>query len=352
MKYYFGLDALRASMMLLGLFVHAAALFNYTDFWVKSELAPNLFITNLGNFISIFRMETFFLLCGFLGAMLVQHKTQDYFLDNRKKRVLIPLISGIFLLSIILPSLIPSIYPLDISAEGLIHHFWFMITLLLLSLVSVTSIYKNTIKILLKKGIIINIFFSTIIFTITSLLLFFLLKIVNPISPNTYYILNIILNKTIYYLIFYIIGNLIYSGSGVFLFIKSKCFVALSLGLVLVSIILFNYKLQTQNLPFLIQIVKSYIDFFSSLFLSLILFYYFLNITKTNNIIKLLVSSSLIVYFFHYPITYILGPVLDPYFSNVYFLYMTTITLTFLLSLMVFIILKKFDLTRTLFGIK
>ncbi|TDI31095.1 hypothetical protein DWA21_00800 [Acinetobacter baumannii] len=352
MKYYFGLDALRASMMLLGLFVHAAALFNYTDFWVKSELAPNLFITNLGNFISIFRMETFFLLCGFLGAMLVQHKTQDYFLDNRKKRVLIPLISGVFLLSIALPLFIPSLYPLNISAEGLIRHFWFMITLLLLSLISITNAYKNIIKTLLKRGIIANIAFSTIIFTISSFLLFLLLKIVNPFSSDAYYILNIILNKTIYYLIFYIIGNLIYSGSNIFLFIKSKWFIALSLGLVALSVILFNYKIQNPNPPFLIQVVKSYIDFFSSLSLSLILFYYFLIITKINNTIKFLVKSSLIVYFFHYPITYILGPILDPYFSNVYFLYITTITLTFVMSLMVFIILKQFNLTRILFGIK
>src|SRR5690606_26577228 len=127
---FYGLDALRALMMLLGILVHAAIFYSFseTDEY-KNTFGGNIVITYTQYFISSFRMETFFILCGFLSAMILQLKDRNYYLKNRYKRVFIPLVSSIIFISI--PFLIAFDKDL-LSLKNIILHFWFLITLLIL----------------------------------------------------------------------------------------------------------------------------------------------------------------------------------------------------------------------------
>lgn len=96
---YYGFDALRGSMMLLGLVIHAAI------FYI-ADPPPTMPITLDGNrspamdllmhFIHAFRMPAFFLMSGFFASLLVDKRGLPEMLKNRAARVLAPLVAGLF----------------------------------------------------------------------------------------------------------------------------------------------------------------------------------------------------------------------------------------------------------------
>jgi len=95
---YYGLDALRGGMMMLGIVLHAAMLY-------LSEPPPTMPIpTDRNNsavfdlvfhFIHSFRMPTFFLLSGFFTALLVEKRGLWGTYKNRASRILAPLAVGL-----------------------------------------------------------------------------------------------------------------------------------------------------------------------------------------------------------------------------------------------------------------
>lgn len=95
---YFGLDALRGAMMMLGIVLHAAWLY-------LAEPPPTMPIpTDRNNsvvfdvvfaFIHSFRMPTFFVLAGFFTSLLVEKRGLAGAYKDRARRVLAPLAAGI-----------------------------------------------------------------------------------------------------------------------------------------------------------------------------------------------------------------------------------------------------------------
>jgi glucan biosynthesis protein C len=95
---YFGLDALRGAMMMLGIVLHAAWLY-------LAEPPPTMPIpTDRNNspvfdivfaFIHSFRMPTFFVLAGFFAVLLVEKRGLAGAYRDRARRVLAPLAAGI-----------------------------------------------------------------------------------------------------------------------------------------------------------------------------------------------------------------------------------------------------------------
>ena len=68
---YHGLDGLRASMMLLGIYLHAAVAYSFAGGWpYKDERSlVSTFHVSLG-LIHAFRMPVFMFMAGFFGALL------------------------------------------------------------------------------------------------------------------------------------------------------------------------------------------------------------------------------------------------------------------------------------------
>jgi glucan biosynthesis protein C len=85
---YWGLDALRGSMMLLGIVLHAATMHLIEVGAADATPAPLIFAV-LG-LIHQFRMPLFFMLAGLFMALLVQKYDLRGALENRAKRILIP----------------------------------------------------------------------------------------------------------------------------------------------------------------------------------------------------------------------------------------------------------------------
>jgi glucan biosynthesis protein C len=92
---YHGLDSLRAVMMLLGIYLHAAVANSYVGGWpFKDERSlTHVFDLSLA-VIHAFRMPVFFVMAGFFGALLYDRRGWQGFAWNRAKRVLFPFAGG------------------------------------------------------------------------------------------------------------------------------------------------------------------------------------------------------------------------------------------------------------------
>src|SRR5688572_10278032 len=91
---YHSLDALRASMMRLGLVLHSAVsyvVFPLGPAWPYKDPNTSTLFDILVFVIHLFRMPVFFVAAGFFGALLMERGGPGAFFANRVKRVLLPL---------------------------------------------------------------------------------------------------------------------------------------------------------------------------------------------------------------------------------------------------------------------
>jgi glucan biosynthesis protein C len=106
-KRIYGIDALRAVAMMLGIVLHASIAYkaNHHRNWIHDEQFNHPTFDLLYFFIHSFRMPVFFLIAGFFCRLLYHKIGEKQFAIHRWKRVAIPFIAGVLL---ILPfSLIP-----------------------------------------------------------------------------------------------------------------------------------------------------------------------------------------------------------------------------------------------------
>ena len=91
---YHSLDAVRATMMLLGLVLHSAAAYIHApqpEAWPFHDPPGRVAFAILLVFIHLFRMPAFFLVAGFFGALLYHRDGRAGFLKNRLRRIGLPL---------------------------------------------------------------------------------------------------------------------------------------------------------------------------------------------------------------------------------------------------------------------
>lgn len=94
---YFGLDALRGSMMMLGIVLHAAMFYLAAPperMPIPADRNSAYVFDLIFHFIHSFRMPTFFVLAGFFAALLVEKRGLAGALRNRAARILAPLLVG------------------------------------------------------------------------------------------------------------------------------------------------------------------------------------------------------------------------------------------------------------------
>jgi surface polysaccharide O-acyltransferase-like enzyme len=92
---YHALDALRATMMLLGLVLHSAVSYTARPLgaaWPYHDQQTSAWFDLMVFFIHLFRMPVFFVVAGFFGALLFYRDGAGGMARNRLKRVLAPLV--------------------------------------------------------------------------------------------------------------------------------------------------------------------------------------------------------------------------------------------------------------------
>lgn len=145
MERYHALDSMRASMMLLGIYLHVVVGYSGNGHWPYIDPHPARFVAldiSLG-IIHAFRMPAFFVMAGFFGALLWNRRGAASFTKNRAKRILLPFALFWTLLFPVMAAIVISltrgtnqIVPALLSRELLnrLHplHLWFLEYLVML----------------------------------------------------------------------------------------------------------------------------------------------------------------------------------------------------------------------------
>lgn len=146
------MDALRGSMLLLGVVAHATLSFipGYGLVgWPLVDSSPSEPLA-LANFvIRLFRMTVFFLLAGFFGRMQYQRMTARKFLKTRSKRILLPLLCGIVVVIPLNVLILVTMAEIDGSTTSLepdrsiapfpLAHLWFLWVLFWFYLIAIVG---------------------------------------------------------------------------------------------------------------------------------------------------------------------------------------------------------------------
>ena len=98
---YHALDFVRAVAMLLGLSLHVNIFFMSENqrFWNAGEYHGDPINEGISFFIFQFRMPLFFILAGFFAALVIERKGLRHLVADRLKRILIPFLAGIVIMS-------------------------------------------------------------------------------------------------------------------------------------------------------------------------------------------------------------------------------------------------------------
>ena len=222
------LDSLRASMMLLGLVLHAAVPYMLAFHPLKDINSTHVAYDFLVLIIHSFRMPIFFLVAGFFGALLFYERSPMLMLQNRFYRILLPFLVFLILLTPIInfvwsyagdifadnenafENALIILKKLDSYIPSRTSHLWFLYYLFLITLttallaLALEQLKKVRDKLIfafdwiIQRPIIRILFFSTCTF-----ILFFITR-VSMIDGSGSLIPN--LHSFVYYASFYIVG--------------------------------------------------------------------------------------------------------------------------------------------------
>lgn len=149
------LDSLRAIMMLLGLVIHSVVTYgviDYEEIWFLKDVGATSLLNDLIGFvIHLFRMQVFFFIAVFFGAMLFYERSPKRMVKNRIQRIMLPFVVFLLLLWPIIIFLIMRVapafstgqmlYPLNSWTDFIpqkTFHLWFLYYLTLITLASVS----------------------------------------------------------------------------------------------------------------------------------------------------------------------------------------------------------------------
>jgi glucans biosynthesis protein C len=152
---YHALDALRAAMMFLGIYLHAVVAYSPTGGWPYKPPQLTMTLDWSVGLIHVFRMPVFYVMAGFFAALLLQRYGLRRAADNRFWRIVVPFVVGWMILFPLVMFLTAFGKTDDLSTAGQFilsgrflayaHplHLWFMeylIVLYLLALVALMAI--------------------------------------------------------------------------------------------------------------------------------------------------------------------------------------------------------------------
>jgi acyltransferase-like protein len=91
---YHALDALRAAMMFLGIYLHAVVAYSPLGLWPYKPLLVTSALDYTASAIHVFRMPVFYVMAGFFSALLLQRYGVQRAMTNRFWRIVVPFAVG------------------------------------------------------------------------------------------------------------------------------------------------------------------------------------------------------------------------------------------------------------------
>jgi surface polysaccharide O-acyltransferase-like enzyme len=89
---YHALDSMRATMMLMGIYLHVVVGYSGNGHWPYIDANPTPVLDWSLGLIHAFRMPAFFAMAGFFGALLWERRGSASFAANRGKRIVVPFV--------------------------------------------------------------------------------------------------------------------------------------------------------------------------------------------------------------------------------------------------------------------
>ena len=129
------MDSMRATLMILGVVLHSASVFDPRQAWVIYSNNSNQAMEYLVNSITLFRMPAFFVVSGYFCYLTLKKYKVRKFLNVRLQRIVVPLVFTVLtlnLLQLIFLDMIgwsPSVIEY-IRSGGYLAHLWFLVNLL------------------------------------------------------------------------------------------------------------------------------------------------------------------------------------------------------------------------------
>lgn len=134
--YYRDLDYLRAVLMVIGIVIHAAQLYNPAAHWVVEDQQSSFVMAVIVDSIIAFRMPTFFIMAGFFTALMWQRYSPYVFVKKRLLRLAVPLIVTALTLNTLQQLVLlyfgqtTLTWPEYWRQGSYIQHLWFLVNLL------------------------------------------------------------------------------------------------------------------------------------------------------------------------------------------------------------------------------
>ncbi len=128
------MDSMRATLMVLGVVLHSAEVFNPRQSWVVTSNKPEPFMGYLVEVISTFRMPAFFVVSGYFCFLLMRKYKVKKFLSVRLVRIIVPLVVTALTLNLLQSLFLDKVGlrpPLKeyITNASYMGHLWFLINL-------------------------------------------------------------------------------------------------------------------------------------------------------------------------------------------------------------------------------
>jgi len=287
--------------MLLGVVLHAAAVFSENKYWLIYHNSPYLYADSINEAIYLFRMPTFFTLAGFFAALSLKKHNTKSFIKLKFFRIGLPLISSVLLLNSVQILILNNTGWLSFNLNTYFEqslwkgHLWFLINLLVYFVFSALTYHLIEKFILKYKNK--NIYFPPpillFLLPMATIVLLASHKIGIPIYKNLGGVFTVY--ELIYYAQFFCFGIALYHSQLTILPSNTWLFLCLALAI-------------TANLLFKNHII---IEYFSQLkvwcciFICISLFKQFFN--KPFVFIQPLINASYSIYLFHHVIVIAFG---------------------------------------------
>ena len=354
-RYFHGLDELRAALMLIGVFWHAAAVLSpFAAFVYASPYHQSMALYASIYPEHLFRMEAFFMVSGFLAQMTLTRKDKQVFWRARLRRVLVPLLLGCLGVNFVLQvfgSIFMDYQWAHYDLWRWVMHGWFLICLMVFA----------TIDMLLPHGVFARMGLLPCLLVVTIGWLGYAALIYwNGESWNlggdisTLY--NFFVLHGVQYYPFYFAGSLLYFHQDILDKISHRALWGLALlalattALTYVNGLHFYEPFPPDTEGMILQRLNQMV---SSGAIAFLLFWYFYHVQReANRVVRYLINSAIVIYLVHHPLVIMLGWMLDdPGLSNSQY-YLLLLTLTFVFSYLCYEGVRRIGWLRVTFGLK
>lgn len=349
-----GLDLLRAGLIIEGVLLHASRSLPGENSWIyNSQRDPSTLFTALLSLIHTFRMEVFFFLSGMFSALIILRKGRAFFHDNRRKRVLLPLLSAYIIIPPLMYCLEKQMSTSVITLKGVLesyatlHHLWFLVSLSIMSLLIPNRFYQWCARYFAKMPLP---FLIALLIVLGNL--FFVLKFLTKGQGD---FINLI-PVTARFLVYYTAGYALYIHRG-----NISCYsnsIVMNGGLIaaLAMAIWLGFFMVAE---FHIEGAMKYLPTLAGSVFSVLLSYWlvfkFEKIQiKENRMLTTIIDSALVIYLLHYPVVIAFSWLLDTWlpaqFSIIYVLIDFVIGIA--VSVMCYFLIKQSHYASFIFGVK